>query len=128
MRLTFRVALTSVVPVVFDTGVAGFIESNLLETLLGLNQRVVGLDNFSTGYRHNLEEVRQTVRSEQWDRFTFIEGDIRDLNTCQEVCTDIDHVLHQAALRYLILNRTPMPEFQGCRVIKLPQLLKITFT
>ena len=98
MRLTFRVALTSVVPVVFDTGVAGFIESNLLETLLGLNQRVVGLDNFSTGYRHNLEEVRQTVRSEQWDRFTFIEGDIRDLNTCQEVCTDIDHVLHQAAL------------------------------
>jgi len=80
------------------TGVAGFIGSNLLETLLKLDQRVVGLDNFATGFRHNLEEVRGLVTPEQWERFTFIEGDIRDPGDCARACQDVEHVLHQAAL------------------------------
>ena len=80
------------------TGVAGFIGSNLLETLLKLNQEVVGLDNFATGHQHNLDEVQTLVSPEQWSRFTFIEGDIRDLNTCQQACQGVDYVLHQAAL------------------------------
>lgn len=80
------------------TGVAGFIGSNLLETLLKLDQRVVGLDNFATGHRHNLDEVRQLVGPLQWARFDFIEGDIRNLQDCQKACQCIDHVLHQAAL------------------------------
>ena len=80
------------------TGVAGFIGSNLLETLLGLGQRVVGLDNFATGHRRNLNEVQQLVSPEQWARFTFIEGDIRSLDDCRRACAGIDHVLHQAAL------------------------------
>jgi UDP-N-acetylglucosamine/UDP-N-acetylgalactosamine 4-epimerase len=84
------------------TGVAGFIGSNLLETLLLLNQKVVGLDNFSTGHQHNLDEVQSLVSQEQWLNFTFIEGDVRNYETCQqsiiygEVC--VDYVLHQAAL------------------------------
>ena len=80
------------------TGVAGFIGSNLLETLLLLNQKVIGLDNFSTGFQHNLDEVQSVVTSEQWQRFNFIEGDIRNLADCQTACTDIDYILHQAAL------------------------------
>ncbi len=80
------------------TGVAGFIGSNLLEALLGLGQRVVGLDNFSTGFRHNLDEVQGLVTDEQWHRFTFIEGDIRDIDTCRRACANVDYVLHQAAL------------------------------
>lgn len=80
------------------TGCAGFIGSNLLEALLRLDQRVVGLDNFATGYRHNLEEVQGLVTTEQWGRFRFIEGDITDLETCHEACAGVDHVLHQAAL------------------------------
>jgi len=80
------------------TGVAGFIGSNLLETLLRLDQKVVGLDNFSTGFQHNLDEVRSLVDDGQWQRFTFIEGDIRDLNTCRAACKGVDYVLHQAAL------------------------------
>ncbi len=80
------------------TGVAGFIGSNLLETLLRLDQRVVGLDNFSTGFRHNLDEVRDLVTDEQWRRFSFIEGDIRDMETCRRACAKADYVLHQAAL------------------------------
>jgi UDP-N-acetylglucosamine 4-epimerase len=80
------------------TGVAGFIGSHLLETLLKLNQHVVGLDNFSTGYQHNLDEVQSLVKAEQWSKFKFINGDIRDLNTCHQACKDIDYVLHQAAL------------------------------
>mgnify|MGYP000621304430 FL=1 len=64
------------------TGVAGFIGSNLLEYLLLHGQTVTGLDNFSTGYRKNLEEVRASVSPEQWSHFTFIEGDIRDPETC----------------------------------------------
>lgn len=80
------------------TGCAGFIGSNILETLLKLEQSVVGLDNFSTGYQRNLDEVRQSVTSEQWDRFKFIEGDIRDFSTCEKAVTGVDFVLHQAAL------------------------------
>ncbi|MDN3398524.1 NAD-dependent epimerase/dehydratase family protein [Psychrobacter sp. APC 3426] len=80
------------------TGVAGFIGSNLLETLLLLNQKVVGLDNFATGFQHNLEEVKALVSLQQWQCFTFIEGDIRNLEDCQTACADVDYVLHQAAL------------------------------
>lgn len=80
------------------TGVAGFIGSNLLETLLLLNQKVVGLDNFATGFQHNLEEVKALVSPQQWQCFTFIEGDIRNLEDCQTACADVDYVLHQAAL------------------------------
>lgn len=96
------------------TGVAGFIGSNLLETLLVHGQKVVGVDNFATGYRHNLDEVRGLVSAEQWGRFYFIEGDICDLVTCRQATTYppsplvregrgekrgiVDYVLHQAAL------------------------------
>ncbi len=80
------------------TGVAGFIGSNLLETLLKLDQCVIGLDNFSTGYQRNLDEVQSLVTAEQWGNFQFIEGDIRDLITCQQACKNVDYVLHQAAL------------------------------
>jgi UDP-N-acetylglucosamine 4-epimerase len=80
------------------TGVAGFIGSNLLETLLTLDQRVIGLDNFSTGYQRNLNEVQSLVNSKQWARFQFIEGDIRNLEDCQNACSNTDYVLHQAAL------------------------------
>jgi len=80
------------------TGVAGFIGSNLLETLLHLNQRVVGLDNFSTGYRHNLKEVQNLVSREQWARFNFIEGDILNIDDCRLACSGINYVLHQAAI------------------------------
>jgi UDP-N-acetylglucosamine 4-epimerase len=80
------------------TGAAGFIGSNLLKTLLLHNQRVTGLDNFSTGHRHNLAQVQQAVSSKQWAHFSFIEGDIRDLQVCQRACHQVDYVLHQAAL------------------------------
>lgn len=80
------------------TGVAGFIGSNLLETLLKLDQKVVGLDNFSTGHKKNLDEVKTLVSDNQWRRFSFIEGDIRNLSDCQNACAGIDYVLHEAAL------------------------------
>jgi UDP-N-acetylglucosamine 4-epimerase len=80
------------------TGVAGFIGSNLLETLLSLNQKVIGLDNFATGHQHNLDEVQSLVSVEQWENFSFIKGDIRKLEDCQQACSGVDYVLHQAAL------------------------------
>ena len=80
------------------TGVAGFIGSNLLETLLKLNQTVVGLDNFATGHQHNLNEVQGLVTPEQWENFKFYEGDIRNFEDCQKACAGVDYVLHQAAL------------------------------
>ena len=80
------------------TGVAGFIGSNLLEFLLKHNQKVVGLDNFSTGYQHNLDQVREIVGSQKWANFSFVQGDIRDLDTCQQVCKGADYVLHHAAI------------------------------
>lgn len=80
------------------TGAAGFIGSNLLETLLKLNQNVVGLDNFATGHQYNLDEVQSLVTPEQWGRFQFYEGDIRNLEDCKKACSGVDYVLHQAAL------------------------------
>ncbi|MEO7073292.1 MAG: SDR family oxidoreductase [Rhodanobacter sp.] len=80
------------------TGAAGFIGSNLVETLLRLGQTVVGLDNFSTGYQHNLDEVEQLVGAQAWSRFRFIRGDIRKLEDCQAACAGVKRVLHQAAL------------------------------
>lgn len=80
------------------TGVAGFIGSNLLEALLLHNQQVVGLDNFSTGHAANLNDVQHSVTPAQWKNFSFIEGDIRDFETCKRACEQVEFVLHQAAL------------------------------
>src|SRR3954452_3019357 len=80
------------------TGVAGFIGSNLLETLLKLGQEVIGLDNFSTGYLSNLEQVKEAVGPKAWSNFTNIEGDIRQLANCQSACAGVTYVLHHAAL------------------------------
>ena len=80
------------------TGAAGFIGSNLVETLLKANQKVRGLDNFSTGYRKNLDMVKASVGDALWKNFTFTEGDIRDLDTCRQVCTGVSHILHEAAI------------------------------
>ena len=93
------------------TGVAGFIGSNLLETLLKLNQRVVGLDNFVTGHQRNLNEVQSLVTPAQWVNFHFIQGDIRNIGDCRTAMIfpqslrserdnlfPVDYVLHHAAL------------------------------
>jgi UDP-N-acetylglucosamine 4-epimerase len=80
------------------TGAAGFIGSNLLEFLLKINQRVTGLDNFSTGHKRNLDEIKSLVSPEQWSQFNFIEGDICNINDCMRACKDVDYVLHEAAL------------------------------
>lgn len=80
------------------TGCAGFIGSNLLEALLLLGQKVVGLDNFATGHQYNLDEVQKSVSEQQWSNFTFMEGDICDPETCKQATKGVDHVLHQAAL------------------------------
>lgn len=80
------------------TGCAGFIGSNLLETLLKAGQQVVGLDNFATGHQRNLDEVQALVSPAQWANFSFINGDIRNLSSCQQACAGVDYVLHQAAL------------------------------
>jgi UDP-N-acetylglucosamine/UDP-N-acetylgalactosamine 4-epimerase len=80
------------------TGAAGFIGSNLLQTLLELDQDVVGFDNFATGHRANLHEVERNVAITQWRRLRFIEGDIRDPDACRRACDGVDFVLHQAAL------------------------------
>jgi UDP-N-acetylglucosamine 4-epimerase len=80
------------------TGAAGFIGSNLLETLLKLDQRVIGLDNFSQGKPDNLTQVKDAVTENQWKNFRFLKGDIRSLDTCRQACRSADFVLHQAAL------------------------------
>jgi UDP-N-acetylglucosamine/UDP-N-acetylgalactosamine 4-epimerase len=80
------------------TGVAGFIGSHLLETLLWLDQEVVGLDNFATGNRANLELVRELLGDERWKKFTLIEGDVTDPAVCARACSGVEFVLHQAAL------------------------------
>ncbi|MDF9906187.1 UNVERIFIED_ORG: UDP-N-acetylglucosamine 4-epimerase [Pseudomonas reinekei] len=80
------------------TGAAGFIGSNLLETLLKHDQVVIGLDNFATGHQRNLDEVKSLVSTTQWARFRLINGDIRDSNTCEIACKGVNYVLHQAAL------------------------------
>jgi UDP-N-acetylglucosamine 4-epimerase len=78
------------------TGVAGFIGSHLLETLLALDQRVIGLDNFSTGTPRNFEDVQARVSAEQWARFTFREGSVTDMSACRMNSNHVDYVLHQA--------------------------------
>jgi UDP-N-acetylglucosamine 4-epimerase len=80
------------------TGCAGFIGSHLLERLLALDQRVVGLDNFATGNRRNIAEALSAVAPQQAARFRFYEGDIRDAEACARACRGVDLVLHQAAL------------------------------
>jgi len=88
------------------TGVAGFIGSNLLETLLTFNQKVIGLDNFDTGHQYNIEQAIEDATKQlnadgcdlPADRFILIEGDIRDLENCNQACKDVDYVLHHAAL------------------------------
>ena len=80
------------------TGAAGFIGSNLLEALLKLDQRVIAIDNFSTGSPRNLAEVRELVGPGRWKNFFFIQGDTRDLATCKRATAGVDFVLHQAAL------------------------------
>jgi UDP-N-acetylglucosamine 4-epimerase len=80
------------------TGAAGFIGSNLVETLLRLGQNVVGLDNFATGHRRNLADIENSLGASEWSRFHMMDGDIRDLDTCRKAVADIDYVLHQAAL------------------------------
>jgi UDP-N-acetylglucosamine/UDP-N-acetylgalactosamine 4-epimerase len=84
------------------TGVAGFIGSNLLEKLLILNQKVVGLDNFDTGHQHNIDQAigdaNKTTGKDLSNNFKFINGDIRDFNDCKQACNGVDYVLHQAAL------------------------------
>ena len=80
------------------TGNAGFIGSNLTEFLLNHNQKVVGLDNFSTGYQHNIDDILSSVGEEAAKNFTFIEGNTWDIDTCAKACEGVDIVLHQAAL------------------------------
>jgi UDP-N-acetylglucosamine 4-epimerase len=80
------------------TGVAGFIGSNLLDELLNLDQDVIGLDNFSTGKQENLDDVQREAGPEKWERFRFMEADIRDLDACLAACESVTYVLHQAAL------------------------------
>lgn len=80
------------------TGVAGFIGSHLLEALLYLDQNVTGLDNFLTGTRQNLEEVKTNTSPEKWEQFRFIEGDIRNPDICKDACEGVDIILHQAAI------------------------------
>lgn len=80
------------------TGVAGFIGSNLLETLLKLDQSVIGVDNFSTGKEENLEDIKNNVSEKQWNKFRFFNSSIEDYKVCIEASKDVDFVLHQAAL------------------------------
>lgn len=80
------------------TGAAGFIGSNLVETLLMLGQNVLGIDNFATGHQRNLDEIKTRVGEERWSRFSCDEADIRDLNACDLAVAGVDYVLHQAAL------------------------------
>lgn len=77
---------------VLITGGAGFIGSNLCDYFLGKGHRVICLDNFSTGFPHNIDHLHGN------ENFTFIEGDIRNLEDCKKACTGVDYVLHQAAL------------------------------
>lgn len=95
---TLKLHLRSKQHIWLITGVAGFIGSNLLEALLQLNQKVVGLDNFATGYKRNLDEVQSIVTPAQWQNFRFMHADICNLVDCQKACSGVDYVLHQAAL------------------------------
>jgi len=80
------------------TGAAGFIGSNLLETLLRLGQKVIALDNLSTGHRDNLYQVRKLIGPARWKKCKWVHGDIRDVALCRRVTRGVDYVLHQAAM------------------------------
>ena len=95
---TLKTQLQSKQHIWLITGAAGFIGSNLLEALLQLNQKVVGLDNFSTGHQRNLDEVQSIVTPAQWQNFSIMQADICNLASCQTACAGVDYVLHQAAL------------------------------
>ena len=96
--LETKIQLKSKPKVWLITGVAGFIGSNLLEQLLMLNQTIIGLDNFATGHRHNLDEVKSAVSKAQWQKFHFIEEDIQEYKACISAVKGVDYVLHQAAV------------------------------
>jgi len=98
------------------TGAAGFIGSNLVETLLRLEQTVVGLDNLSTGFERNLREVRSAVGERRWAKFRFLEGDIRDLEQCRLACRSVHTVLHQAALGSVQRSMEDPLEVHQCNV------------
>lgn len=98
------------------TGAAGFIGSHLMEALLNLDQDVVALDNFATGKRENLEQVRQSVGAQRWQRLEFIEGDIRSPRTCQAACQGVDLVLHQAALGSIVRSINDPAETNGANI------------
>jgi UDP-N-acetylglucosamine 4-epimerase len=80
------------------TGSAGFIGSNLAEALLRMGQRVVGIDDFSNGFQHNVDDVRRQVGEEAAERYRFFEADVRNPGDCAEACRGVDVILHQAAL------------------------------
>ncbi len=105
------------------TGVAGFIGSNLLEALLELDQSVVGMDNFITGYPHNLEDVKSTVGPERWGKFEFIQGDVRSPDDCRRACSGVDYVLHQAALGSVPRSIDDPIETNSCNVDGFLQML-----
>ena len=118
------------------TGVAGFIGSNLLEALLRLDQRVIGLDNFSTGRKPNLEEVKSLVSPAQWARFQLQQADIGDVAACRAACAGVDFVLHQAALGSVPLSmadplraapqqRDGVPEHADCGAGREGQALRV---
>ena len=80
------------------TGAAGFIGSNLVETLLAADQSVVGLDNFATGHQRNLDELLRPLSPARRERFKFVTADIRDRDACAAAVAGVEVVLHQAAL------------------------------
>lgn len=98
------------------TGAGGFIGSALVESLLELGQSVVGLDNFITGHRHNIDDALAGLPADKTERFSFIEGDIRDPATCARACADIDYVLHQAALGSVPRSIEEPAETHTCNV------------
>ncbi len=104
------------------TGVAGFIGSNLLESLLRCGQTVVGLDSFFSGKRENLDQVRELVGAEAWNRFTCVEGDIRDADLLRRVVSGLDYVLHQAALGSVPRS---MDEPELCHAINVSGFLNV---
>lgn len=98
MNVTEQLKLSATRKTWLLTGAAGFIGSNLLETLLRANQSVVGLDNFFAGHQHNLDDVRQNVGETLWENFVMMKADITDLDSCKKACAGVDYVLHQAAV------------------------------
>ena len=98
------------------TGAAGFVGSHLVEHLLRLDQRVAGLDNFSNGKKENFDQIRDAVSVDQWKNFRFVEGDIRDLDTCRKISDGIDFILHQAALGSVPRSLTDPVNFNASNI------------